>query len=83
MILDSLKIPVEIVGERRRQDEMWGGERHDDQNSVGDWLMITDHYLARALFATRRPTGDYRENLVKAAATLVAAIESYDRKGSE
>lgn len=79
MILSGLKVIWEIVAERRRQDELWGGAAHDDQHNDEDWHQILDHYLSRVKFAARF-TGNNREELVKLAAVAAAAIESYDRK---
>lgn len=81
MILSSLRVPMEIVGERRRQDEKWGGEVHDDRHSPEDWMMIIDHYLNRVLSATRKNNSEeYRKSLIRVAAVAIAAIEAEDRK---
>lgn len=69
----------EIVTERAYQDKRWG-TASDDKNTVNDWVAITTVYMALAT-----PIGASKEQqrtgLLKAAAVLVAAVESFDRNG--
>jgi hypothetical protein len=63
----------DIIQERKYQDGKWGGALHDDEEmDEDDWLVVIEELID--------DTRDYREALVKIAATAVAAIESYDRK---
>jgi hypothetical protein len=80
MILNQFKVLSEVQEERRRQDEMFGGAAYDDLHSREDWLLRIDHYVNSANFATQSPAKDYRRELLKTAAVIVAAIESYDRQ---
>lgn len=80
------KIVVDVMAERDRQDQQWGGPGHDDTHSGDQWLGYIAHQLARAHHETMSddatqvvdPEG-YRQRLVKAAALAFAAIESHDR----
>ena len=66
---------VDIVKERDRQDEKWGGPAHDDRYSLDDW-----HGYLRQHIAELGVRGEARQVLVEIAALAVAAIESIDRK---
>lgn len=81
------RVFFDIVAERIRQNEQWGGPGHDDEHAAADWLrfVVTQAVKAREgclddnyLIAVD-PEG-YRARLVKIAALAVAAIESHDRK---
>lgn len=63
--------------EREYQDEKWGTE-FDDKHTLNDWSTFVSHYLSRA-GAMNTVLADQRENLLKATALLVAAIEAFDR----
>lgn len=70
----------QILEERRRQDQQWGGENHDDEHDACEWLAMIDEHRARA----RKVVHDrdaYRARLVVIAALALAAIESFDRGG--
>lgn len=69
----------EIINERLRQLALPGSE-WDQRNSPADWIALITHYVSGE---TRRngmkPNGDeYRDNLVKSAAIILAALEFYD-----
>ena len=78
----------DILHERTRQDEQWGGSGHDDQHDPRDWLDYMSHQ-AHQMFdfdgepgnpPLMRPIPDIRERFIKIAALAVAAVESMDRK---
>ena len=65
-----------IRDERQRQFDLPGSE-WDARNTPGDWVAIATHYLSNEV---RRngvaPTQeDFEDNLVKAAAVIIAALE--------
>ena len=73
------KIILDIVAERKRQDELYGKQRHDD----GTWLQIFIEEvgeMAQAMQADKawgKPTDENNvyEEVVHAAAVLVAYAE--------
>jgi hypothetical protein len=74
------RIYGEITTERQCQDARWGGPECDDALSVNDWVAV----LARHLGLAASDNGQvdalrYRKQLVRVAATAVAALESFDR----
>lgn len=76
----------DIVAERNRQKALAHGGNTDDfdkTNTRNDWVAYATAYLGRAsdkVFRNQREKCDFRENLVKAATVIVAAIEAYDLK---
>lgn len=65
------RIYREIVAERKRQDEKWGGAEHDDAHVPSEWFeLITD----------RCSNYNVRKNWTQIAALAIAALESLDRK---
>jgi hypothetical protein len=74
----------DICKERSRQ--LGNTDATDPVNTPNDWIVFAVAYLGRAgqgVYRNQREGCDYRENLVKAAALLVAAIEAHDRQSSE
>lgn len=67
--MNQRRILEQISDERVRQDLKWGGPEHDDHHEWKDWSTLVDE----------RTTNPTRENLVQAAALLVAWIEADDR----
>lgn len=65
----------EVVAERRRQDEKWGGPEHDDQHLTDDFFSLID---ARITYNMK--ISDSRKALIEIAALAVAAVESLDRR---
>lgn len=67
----------DIRVERTYQDDKWGSG-FDDANTPNDWVCYIVQQASKASCIPHNPT-QYREALVKAAATAVAAIETFDR----
>ncbi len=69
----------DIDAERVKQDAKWGGPKHDDELTIGEWAEI----IARraAMSSVRDADGGFsrRHRLIQVAALAVAAIDSYDR----
>lgn len=72
-----------IINERERQKTLPGSE-WDSNNTVNDWIAIASHYLSQQ--AKRRGSvrimrggpvtqEDYEDDLIKAAAVILAALE--------
>lgn len=80
------EILQQIRDERRRQADLAHGgdtESFDKTNTRNDWVAYATAYLGRAAdkaFRNEREKCDFRENLVKAAAVIVAALEAHDKK---
>lgn len=78
---------TEVVNERRRQDEQWGGTEHDDTHEPADWRFFIHKQLnammqpleGRMTSAITDPA-NYRKRLINVAGLAIAAAESYDRK---
>lgn len=74
---DAVYAHIEL--ERQRQDEQWGGPKHDDKHTSREWATF------RGKFENRQQRLDddqamQRVALVKIAALCVAQIEALDRK---
>lgn len=70
----------EIHNERIRQDVKWGGSRHDDKHTTGEFVQLIEDYAGWARTqATMGNMDNARERLKQVAALSVAAIESIDR----
>jgi len=73
------KILAEISVERDRQYNLPGSE-YDVKHSVNDWVAIATQYLSRN--ATRKhqslSVDEQRDNFVKTAAIILAAVEHLD-----
>lgn len=75
----------EVYAERRRQQELAHGgdtEEFDKGNSRNDWIAYINAYTGRAaekVFRNQRENQTFRENMIKAAALAVAAIEAHDK----
>jgi len=69
---------VEIMTERHRQDEKWGGPEHDDGHATTHFLNFIQDRVKEA--HTQGTTPAARKNLIEIAALAVAAAESMDRK---
>jgi hypothetical protein len=77
-------IMEDIHEERIRQDHRWGGAKHDDKHTVGEWRAYRERYEGKTYHYHKM--NDYlseRESLLKIAALAVAQIESLDRQFGE
>lgn len=77
MKLDSLL--EKIRAERQRQADLPGSE-WDAKNTPGDWVAMISHYVSAEV---RRngivpETEEFEDNLVKAAAVIIAALENVE-----
>ena len=76
---------TDIMDERTRQVELRHGgdtEAFDKTNSQNDWVAYICAYAGRAAdkcFRNQKEGQKFRDNLVKAGALVVAAIEAYDK----
>lgn len=76
-----------IASERKRQTMQWSKE-HDDRHSPAEWLTLIADFLGRAAHDRFRLEDDpamaskeeYRAQLVRLGAVVVAAIEAHDRR---
>lgn len=77
----STKAINNVIEERQRQDNKWGGAGHDDQHSVSDFVLLIEDYAGWArTMAGMRNLQKARNRLIQVAALAVAAVESIDRK---
>ena len=66
-----------IDGERKYQDSRWGGEIHDDEHSVSEWLIFIRKHLNDAENAIYYSSTEEAMNAIrKITAMGVAAMES-------
>lgn len=71
----------DIRAERERQPSLGYTAEHDDQHGIGHLTCYAAQYARESHYYGE---GDRRrEKLVKAAALLVAAIESHERKAAQ
>lgn len=75
----------ELLDERIRQLNLGHGgdtEEFDRGNSRNDWIAYVNAYIGRAsekVSRNEREGQQFRENMIKAAALCVAAIEAHDK----
>lgn len=77
------EVLMDVVEERSRQDEKWGGEGHDDKHSVRDWVTYIMAYLGRIVSRENKWGADSklaRKLFIQVAALAVAAVEALDRR---
>lgn len=67
----------DILAERMKQDQQWGGPSHDDTHSTDDWMKYILYQIDRSRYEPI--TEERRYRLVKIAALALAACESIDR----
>lgn len=71
----------DIESERHVQDAKWGGPDHDDTHGPNDWIAFTVRKLGEAQDAFEaQDSGLYRVKMTQAAALVVAALESHNRR---
>lgn len=71
----------DVILERDRQDQKWGGPRHDDRHSVMDFVRYIRNYAGWAeQMADGNSLLKARRRLVQVAALAVAAVEMIDRR---
>ena len=70
-----------IMKERERQVDFTGSE-YDVNNTPNDWIAIAIYYLSqntrRATMLTPPSSEDYKSDLTKVAAVILAALEHLD-----
>jgi len=79
---DTQRILTEILSERDRQREKWGGDFEDDiRKDPIDWASDIQAYATWAKQMMRmRSHEKYRKRMMQIAALAVAACESFDRQ---
>ena len=87
----SIEPMLNILVERKAQDEQWGGAAHDDLHAPVDWIDFIETQLEKLCYAAtdgHRPipplydTALVRSCLVKIGALCVAGIGSIDRRSA-
>lgn len=75
--MERNKIYEIIDSERNYQDEKWGGVEHDENKSVGDYLIYMETYLhkARTIYTSDLPSMEALQQLRKVVALGVACFE--------
>ena len=68
----------EVLNEREKQDEMWGGPSHDDTHTDGEWTKLIIDRVVEAQYASDPALA--RRKLIAVAALTVAWIECHDRE---
>lgn len=77
---ETLTVLAEVALERDRQIEKGWTPQHDDGHTIHDLVRLAEQ---RARLEGSGGYGVYsRERLVQAAAMLVAAVETWDRRSS-
>jgi hypothetical protein len=84
--IEMTKVLEDIAKERQRQRDLAHAgdtEEFDKGNSKNDWIAYVNAYIGRAadkVFRNEKEGHKFRENMVKAAALCVAAIEAHDKE---
>ncbi len=73
-----IDVVSEVMVERARQDEQWGGPVNDDKNDWYDWRGLI--YRQQQFMSMEGTDHARRQRLIKIAALALAAVESMDRK---
>lgn len=73
-----------MLEHKRYKNSTHGGEidEFDDTNSRNDWIAFINARIGRAAWKVIQNESEgcgFRDNMVKAAAIAVAAIEAYDK----
>lgn len=75
------KAILDVTNERQRQDDKWGGPKHDDLHLITDFVQLIEDYAGWArTMANMNSYDKARKRLIQVAALAVAAVESIDRK---
>lgn len=80
-----MNVLEEVAAERSRQKSLAHGgdtDEFDKANSRNDWIAYINAYLGRGAQKVARNEREgqvFRENMLKAAALAVAAIEAHDK----
>lgn len=69
---------VDVALERVRQDEIWGGDRHDSDHGRPDWADFIEE-RTKKLRSGHTKSKRARELFVHIAALAIAAIETMDK----
>jgi len=73
-------IIAEVIAERLRQDEKWGGEDHDDRLPLEVWVQLIQDYAGWARVMIGNGSYDKaRKRFLQVAAIAIAACASIDR----
>ena len=76
----STQAQLDVLIERDRQDQKWGGETHDDHHGPEDWHRYIVRYAGwAAQMADMGSLYKYRRRMVQVSALALAAVESVDR----
>lgn len=71
-----------IDTERAYQDRKWGGENHDEQHCVADWVIFMNKHIADAMMAVYNLDNvTAMDSVRKIAALAVAAMENRGVRG--
>lgn len=77
---DTVQILDEVLQERRRQDNKWGGEENDDKHTPNDWHEVIADYNGWARRMAAMGSNDKaRKRYIQIAAIAVAVVERIDR----
>lgn len=71
-----MEVLEEVMEERKRQDELWGEQNHDD----GIWLAILVEEVGEVANDINERSKKLREELIQVAAVAVSWVESIDRR---
>lgn len=77
------KALANVLAERERQDNKWGGASHDDQEPPMAWVDYVTRYASwagmMALSGGAEGMAKYRRRMVQVSALALAAVQSFDR----
>ena len=78
----GLRVPLEIVSERAKQDAKWGEQNHEDGYWLGILMEEVGEVSKEYIEAPYNDSGDseLRQELIQVAAVAVAWVEAIDRR---
>ena len=71
-----MEVLEEVMEERKRQDELWGEQNHEDRI----WLAILVEEVGEVANDINERSKELREELIQVAAVAVSWVESIDRR---
>lgn len=69
---------ADVLIERAKQDQQWGGPATDDQRDIAEWAEYIHKQISH-MFTEQKDNRAIRQRFVKVAALALAAIASMDR----
>lgn len=82
MMNDRRQRLLDLIAQERARQESLPGSEYDSKHTQNDWIAIATMYLSRAASRKHIPSSkeEYQDNLIKASAVILAALEHNERQ---